>query len=39
MKAGEVYDPARLLQLATGKLGPNRVEDAAWWKGNDRFVK
>jgi imidazolonepropionase-like amidohydrolase len=39
MKAGEVYDPARLLQLATGKLGPNGVEDAAWWKGNARFVK
>jgi hypothetical protein len=39
MKAGEVYDPARLLRLATGKLGPNSVEDAAWWKGNARFVK
>ncbi len=39
MKAGVVYDPAALLASAKGKMGPDRAEDAAWWKGNSRFAK
>jgi len=38
MKAGEIYDPAALLASAKGKMGPERAEDAAWWKGNSRFA-
>ena len=39
MKAGELYDPAVLLASAKGKMGPASAEDAAWWKGNQRFAK
>jgi len=37
IKAGVTYDTAALLASAKGKMGPQREEDAAWWKGNVRF--
>src|SRR5262245_42244573 len=38
MKGGVVYDPKVLLDSAKGKMGPAKPEDAAWWKGNSRFL-
>ena len=39
MKAGTLYDPNALLAAAKGKLGPQGITDAAWWKGKSRFGK
>jgi len=33
MKAGRVYDPAKLFAAVVGKLGPAGPQDAARWKG------
>jgi imidazolonepropionase-like amidohydrolase len=37
IKAGTVYDPARLLASVRGKMGPAGAADADWWKGNLRL--
>ncbi len=39
MKAGVVYDSAKLLASVKGKLGPDSAADADWWKGKVRFVR
>lgn len=37
VKAGRVYDPARLFRSVRGALGPAGEADAAWWKGDVRL--
>ena len=34
---GVVYDAAKLLQTAKGKMGPATAADDEWWKGNARL--
>ena len=37
VRAGRVYDPARLFRSVQGRLGPTGEGDADWWKGNVRL--
>lgn len=37
IRAGEVYEPAELLESVRGKLGPGSETEADWWKGNVRL--
>ncbi|MGE5244671.1 MAG: amidohydrolase family protein, partial [Betaproteobacteria bacterium] len=37
MKAGTIYDSAKLLASVKGRLGPASEADADWWKGSVRF--
>ncbi len=38
MKAGVIYDSAKLLASVKGRLGPAGAGDANWWKGSVRFT-
>lgn len=38
VKGGRIFDPARLLESVRGRLGPEGVAEADWWKGNVRLV-
>lgn len=37
MKAGVLYDSAKLLASVKGRLGPASEAEAGWWKGRVRF--
>jgi imidazolonepropionase-like amidohydrolase len=37
IRSGRLYDPEALLASVRGRLGPERPEQDAWWKGNVRL--
>lgn len=37
IKAGKVYHPDRLFDSVRGRMGPESLEEADWWKGNVRL--
>jgi imidazolonepropionase-like amidohydrolase len=39
IRAGRVYDPAKLFESVVGSLGPTSAADAEWWKGDIQFAR